>query len=208
MIENPKTELPPDHLPDGSAKEVREALILEAQHIKEESLYNATIHFAQSTWMARLHYFVLGPIPIILGGLGGWKGITDAKVMPANWTIISSVLSLVAGLVGSMVSFWNLAENRMRHFSAGTSYKSLENDARRAWQVHAIDEPLPEFKKRIVELGDRYNKLNESSIQTADWAFRIARRKIKAGHFVTEAEKKVRRAKPNHEAPAATDKKA
>jgi hypothetical protein len=95
----------------------------------------------------------------------------------------------MAGVVGSVLTFWNLAESRARHFTAATQYKSLENDARRAHEIHARDEGYADLKRRVVDLGDRYNKLNESHLQTADWAFKRAHKKIEAGLFTVTAEK-------------------
>jgi hypothetical protein len=171
-----------------SEQENREALTREAKRLQESCLYNATAHFTSAGRLWRAH-LLLGTMPIILGTIGGWKGLSDPATAGPKAVLIAGVSSLLAGVVGSVLSFWNLAETRARHFTAATQYKSLENDARRAHEIHGVDEEYADFKRRVVDLGDRYNKLNESSIQTADWAFNKARKKIQAGLYDASSEK-------------------
>jgi hypothetical protein len=170
-----------------SEQDNRDALARESKRIQENSLYNATAHFTSAARLWRAH-LALGTVPIILGTIGGWKGLSDPAVATPSAVMWAGLCSLVAGVVGSVLSFWNLAESRVRHFTAATQYKSLENDARRALEIHARDEGYTDLKRRVVDLGDRYNNLNESHLQTADWAFNKARKKISAGLYATATE--------------------
>lgn len=162
-----------------------EPLINECSRIEENCQYTATAHFISAGYWTRVHLW-LGPIPLILGALGGWKGITTGPGTPLHWTVWAAIFSLVGGIFGTVLSFLNLTELKLRHFTAGTQYKSLGNDARQAREIHSIDEDFSSFKKRVVDLGQRYNALGESSIQTSDRAFERARRKVKSGVFVPD----------------------
>jgi hypothetical protein len=171
-----------------SEQENRDALARESKRIQENSLYNATAHFTSAGRLWRAH-LALGTVPIILGTIGGWKGLSDPAIATPSAVMWAGLCSLMAGVVGSVLTFWNLAESRVRHFTAATQYKSLENDARRTHEIHARDEEYADLKRRVVDLGERYNKLNESHVQTADWAFKRAHQKIEAGLFTATTEK-------------------
>ncbi|RYZ17972.1 MAG: SLATT domain-containing protein [Myxococcaceae bacterium] len=172
----------------------REALVRECKRLQENSLYTATTHFRLTDQFRALHYF-LGTLPIIFGAISGWKGLSDPHVIGVQSPVWVPVFSFLAGISGSLLAFWNWAERRMMHFAAGAAYKTLENDARRAWEIYSIDEELAVLKKRVADLGDRYNKLNESSPQTSNTAFAFARKKVKSGIFTTDMEKKEKRDK-------------
>lgn len=178
--------------------EVRQALIAECKRIEENSLQTATTHFISATRIGRVHHWVLGPIPLLLGTTAAaWKGLLDAKAIPVDWTFIGTVLSALAGVSGSVIAFWNLAETKARHVAAATAFKSLQHEGRQAWQIHALDEERDAFKTRVMDLAQRYNKLNETSVLTADWAYRRARKKIKQNTFVTDTDLKALRATPS-----------
>jgi hypothetical protein len=176
-------------------KQVRDALATDCARIAENSQHTATAHFIAADTMAKIHRFVLGPIPIILGAVGGWKWLGESGAPTARRMLAASICSLLAGIAGSLLAFWNLAETHLRHIAAGTAFKSLEHDARRAHEVHSLIETCAEFRARVDALGERYNKANETSVPTSEWSFEQARRKIKRKVFQTEADKRSRRSK-------------
>src|SRR5438552_1026910 len=104
----------------------RQRLVDECARIQESSLWNATSHFAASTWAGRIHAFA-GAIPIVLGGIGGWHFLTDPTVATPGQVFFAGLLTMAAGIVGSLMSYWNLAKVRLEHFVAATKYKTLEN---------------------------------------------------------------------------------
>jgi hypothetical protein len=95
-------------------------------------------------------------------------------------------LTLAAGIAGSLMAYWDLAKVRLEHFTAASKYKTIENEARRAREIHAHDEDYDTLKKRVMELTTRYDELGESSAQSFDLAFWLARRKIRAGLFESD----------------------
>jgi len=159
---------------------LRDALVAECKRLEDYSRWNAASHFTASTWLGRAH-LALGPLPAILGALGTWSGL---KLIPdqAKAALLASIASLVAGIVGSIVAFWNLSEGRVKHFTAGAAYKRLENEARRATSLFP-DETDEAFRDRVVELTGRYDKLGEQSAQSSDFAFWLAARKIRTGKY-------------------------
>lgn len=163
-------------------------LINECKRIQDNSLWNSTSHFAAATWAGRIHT-IGGAVPIILGGIGGWKYLLDPTFAGQDQMFLAGLMSLIAGIVGSLMTYWNMAKVRLEHFSAATKYKTLENDARRAHQIHARDEDYDTFKKRVMDIVTRYDALGEASVQSYDITFWLARRKIESGIYDTSVDK-------------------
>lgn len=163
----------------------RSRLIDECKRIQENCLYTATSHLTAASfagWAQGLG----GAVPIVLGAIGGFKALSDPSVASPEKLLLAGILTLLAGIVGSLMVFWDFAKSRLTHFSAGTKYKSLENQARRAWQLHALDEDVTALKARVETLTERYDALGEESELSGDIAFLLARRKIELGIYSTK----------------------
>ena len=156
------------------------ALVDEARRIEEFSLWNASAHFHAATWAARIQV-AGGSVPIILGAIGGWNGLKEA-----GNEFAAGMLALAAGIVGSLLSYWNLSRVRQDHFIAATKYKTLENEARRAYQIHALDEDPAVFRDHVLALAKRYDALGETSVQSLDIAFWLASRRIRRRVYSTD----------------------
>lgn len=167
-------------------------LLEECERIQEGSLWNATSHFGASTWASRIQAGA-GAIPIILGGIGGARIISDPTFASPQQVIVAAVLALSAGIVGSLLSFWNLAKVGLEHLAAATKYKTLENEARRAREIHSRDDSYDAFKTRVLELAKRYDELGESSAQSGNLTFWLARGKIESGVFDTKVDERKRK---------------
>jgi hypothetical protein len=148
-------------------------LIAECKRIEHFSLWNATTHFTAATIAAYTHYLLVA-IPIVLGAIGGWKYFSDPATTTPKRFLVASLCSLGAGVFSGLSSVWSLTRLRMDHFSAGTKYKTLENQARRAYGLHATDDDYEQFKNRVLELGKQYDELGETCVQSFDVAFWIA----------------------------------
>lgn len=165
----------------------KKPLFDECKRIQENSLYNATSHFMAASVAGWLHR-ILGSVPIVLGGIGGWKVLADPAVASAHQVALVGLMTVVAGIVGSLVAFWDLAKARLDHFAAGTKYKTLENKARRAWQVFGVDEDSASLRKHVEELAAEYDQLGETNAQSGDLAFFLARWKIEGNIFCNEVD--------------------
>jgi hypothetical protein len=165
----------------------KQPLFDECKRIQENCLYNATSHF-MSAWLTNWIHRILGSIPIVLGGIGGWRVLADPSSATPHQITVAGVMTLIAGIVGGLVAFWDLAKARLDHFAAATKYKTLENKARRAWQVFGADEDVLELRKRVEGLGVEYDQLGESSLQSGDMAFALARWKIGGNIFTNKVD--------------------
>lgn len=119
--------------------EKQERLVKECARIEEYSLWNSTSHFTAAAW-ARFIHMLGGAVPIVLGGIGGWKVLSDPTAATPQQVLVAGALTLAAGVTGSLMAYWDLAKIRMEHFVAASKYKTLENEARRAREIHAPDE--------------------------------------------------------------------
>jgi hypothetical protein len=160
---------------------LREALISECRRIEEYSKWNSASHFTAAAWLGRFHLGA-GVIPFVLGGVGAWQGFKYLPVAPEKTALWASVALLVAGIVGSIISFWNPAEARVKHFTAGAHYKALEGAARRAVNLFPDEDDL-QFRERVLALAAKYEELNETSAQSSDFAFWLATKKVRAGKY-------------------------
>jgi hypothetical protein len=113
---------------------------------------------------------------------------------------IAGALTLAAGIVGSLVAFWDLGKRRLEHFSAGAKYKTLENEARRAREIDAYDSDYSTFKALVAELGKRMDVLGEDSPQSRDFAYRVSESKLERAR--RRSEKKLEGAQQRQPPPA------
>ena len=143
-------------------------------------------------WASRMQT-VGGTLPIICGGIGGAQILSDPTLASPRQVVIAGVLTLMAGIIGSLLSFWNLAKRRLDHLSAATKYKTLHNEARRARELHSKDDSYEAFKARVLELAKRYDELGESSPQSGDVTLWLARQKIGSGVFDTKVDERKRK---------------
>ena len=162
------------------------SLLAECKRIEEFSLWSATSHFVAAAWARGLH-LLLGSIPLVLGAIGSWKPLSNPSSASEQDVLVAGIMTLLAGICGSLLSFWNLSRARMQHFTAATSYKSLENEARRAHEIHAIDDQPTEFTERVLDLAARYDHLGTTSVQSLDLAFMLAGKRIRKGRYAPDA---------------------
>jgi hypothetical protein len=71
--------------------------------------------------------------------------------------------------------------------SAAGVLKNLQGEFRRARLVWS-NEPWPEFKAEVRRLLKSVNDARKPSLTPPEWCFRIARRKIRAGHYTHAAD--------------------
>jgi hypothetical protein len=156
----------------------RQAICQELERIEENARYTSVTHFISADIVRRLHFWVVGPIPIILGGIAAWNGFTKEGLAE-----VSGALGVLAGVTGSVLSFWNLSDVRTKHQAAGAAFKAIEHDARRARLVDCPFGELTDLRRRLEDLAERYNKLGESSVHTGRFAFRRAQKLIASGVY-------------------------
>ncbi len=85
-----------------------ENLCAECDRIEEYCLWNASSHFEAAAMAGRVQA-IGGAIPIICGGIGTWKFLTDPSLATPEKVFLASAMMLTAGIVGSLLAYWNLA---------------------------------------------------------------------------------------------------
>ena len=160
-------------------------LLAECRRLENNSLWTASAHYTAASWTGRFHLFC-GSIPIVLGGVGGWDLLHHPNTADVSQIFIAGLFTLTAGIVGSLITFWDLAKTQLDHFKAAGEYKTLENEARRAYEIHGGDESYAEFKARVLDLASRYDKLGKDSIQSKDLMFWLAGKKVRKGIYEPE----------------------
>jgi hypothetical protein len=154
------------------------AICDEFARIEENARYTAVAHFISAEHLRKLHHWVLGPVPILFGGIAAYKGFNEA-----SFSALSGVLAVLAGVSGSLLSFWNFADSRSKHQTAGAAYKAIEHDARRSRLVDGPYQDIPTLRAALADLGDRYNKLGAASPSTSNFAFKRAQNLIASGAY-------------------------
>lgn len=162
------------------------ALVAECQRIETNALWTASSHFTAATWASRVH-LVGSSVPIVLGGIGGWAFLKDPQIATPGQAYVAGVMTLASGIVGSLMSFWNLSKTQQEHFQAAVKYKTIEKQACRLREIHAQDDDYATLKAKVLELGKQYDTLGEASTQSSDLMFWLAGRKIVRGLYTTDA---------------------
>ena len=170
--------------PDPLNDEMRTALRTEAARIEEDSLFSAKRHFAASKrWNAR-HYWI-GVPTTVLAALAGASAFKDKP-------LLAGVLSAVVAALSALSTFLNPSGTGNRHHAAGTKYQALRNQSRIFRELDLVD-PSASYEflaKRLKDLADQRDTLNESSPQTSQKMFERARRGIEAGEAAYAVDRK------------------
>jgi len=165
----------------------KKKLIDECRRVEENSLYTAASHFKAAS-LAKFGQYFLGAIPIILGGIGGWQYLSDPKLAAPENVFWAGLLTILAGISGSLLSFLNLSKVHIEHGKAGNEFKICENDARRAHKIYSGDEEYETFKQRVERIAGKYDELIESHTLPSDFCYWLAKRAIKRGEYKTRAD--------------------
>jgi hypothetical protein len=162
--------------------DARAAFARECKKIHRDSLYNATGHFEAADANRRRHVGVRIAI-MVFGAVGGLGALKDIGIPPDARLAIVGVASLLAGALGGLLAVLKSEEAQTAHAIAGKQFKSLQHDARRAHEVFSQAEEGTAFQRRVEELMQRYNELNESAPQIPAPAYDLAKKRIKSGEF-------------------------
>lgn len=157
-------------------------LVAECRRIEQYAQVNAATHFllaARAATIAR----IMGTLPVILGGAIAGTVLWNSSLLGPDTAKWFGLASILAGIVSSLMAYLNPEHSRSEHMRAGTNYKTLENQARRAHEIYHHEETREEFVLRIRELSRRYDELGEVSTQTTDWAYRKANERVKEGTY-------------------------
>ena len=152
----------------------RDAIGREAKRIEEDCLYSAKSHFIAARTWTNVHLIIGIPSAVLAGG-AGVSGFNDQGQL-------AGVLGILAAALASVTTFLNPNESASSHQVAGARYNELRNRARLFREISLLgDTPDDELQKELKALGNRRDKLNESSPQIPAYAYRRAKRSISKG---------------------------
>jgi hypothetical protein len=166
----------------ANARSPIEHLLAECRRIEEFAQINAGTHFILAE-RAGMWARLLGVMPVaIAGALAAWvlSAPSTLNEGTAKWFAMTAI---IAGMLSAILAYLNPDKARADHSIAGSRYKTLENEARRAHEVFAHEEEREVFALRVRELSRRYDELGESSPSTSDWAYRRANERARAGVY-------------------------
>jgi hypothetical protein len=151
------------------------ALIDECNRQSETCAYTATtfIIWLRVLRRTRLIFVVL---PILCGAFAAWKVMADSAAWAATMVLLATAIPPVlraSGIDRAITDYQTLAgemtnlRDRFRHAATIESHKSFA-----------------EFDAATKPLFDRLEKARARSLTPPEWAFRCARKKHKAGHYI------------------------
>lgn len=154
--------------------DMREAIIVEAKRLEEDTLFSSKGHFeAASLW---------GRVNLIVGSV-----TTVAATLAAIFTFshndaVVIGLSVLVAISTGIMTFLNPSKNASIHHGSGTTYNAIRNSAR---MFHVIDcqsgATSDELSARLKELSHQRNDVSAKSPSIPRWAFVHARQGIEQG---------------------------
>lgn len=161
----------------------------ESRRIEEDSEYSAKSHFCASARWLKIHLWVGLPTAI----LAGVAGVTALS----NYITLSACISIAVAAATAVMTFLNPTERAATHLDAGNKYNSLRNRTRIFRNVDLrIETPERELADQLKGLADQRDELNLASPAIPRWAFKAARRSIRAGEADYVVDSEVRRQAP------------
>lgn len=153
----------------------RQSLIDECQRQAENCAYTAT-NF--TIWLRFLHGFRVFSLvaPVIFGALATWKVVSQTSpAWGAIFTLLATVIppAYAASKTGEAIE----AYKRL----AGV-FVNLRDRFRQGATISS-HKPFAEFEADVNLLIARLEKARAEMLVPPDWCFKLARRKLKAGHY-------------------------
>jgi hypothetical protein len=167
---------------DGDLTQAKAALVAECAREEENALYTSTIFFI---WLR-----FLKAVRALL-----WAGAALGSALAASHILRGApdmkLLMAAAALAGVLLPGIGRAlrlEAAIRDYTdAAGRFKNLQGEFRRARLVWS-NKPFAEFDAEARKLFKAMNDARKPSLTPPEWCFRLARRKINAGHYVHDAD--------------------
>ena len=157
--------------------EVCAALVLECEREEENCLYTSTSFFI---WVRCLRY-----VRAIL-----WIGAVAASAVAAShilrgdpsYRILMAAAALGAVILPGIGRAVRIDASIREYAAAAASFKNLQSEFRRAAQVWSL-KPYPEFESEARKLFRLMNETRKPSLTPPELCFRLARWKVRRGHY-------------------------
>ncbi len=119
----------------------------------------------------------------ILSAIGGALALSEHNV-------IGGFIALVVSGLSAVLTFINPSEKSTSHLNAGNNYDALLSKARIFRAVDCWNEASEKvLTEKLKDLVEERNKLNRSCPLVPEWAYKKAKKGIKAGETSYEVDK-------------------
>ena len=157
-------------------------IMKESQRIEESALYSSKGHFSASYFWTNFHLCIGIPM-VILAAIAGSSFVS-------NNNLIGGILAIIVAVLSAVMTFLNPNERASSHLNAGNSYDALQNEVRMFRTIDCWREDSEQIlTERLKNYSKHKDKLNQGAPQIPWWAYRIAKRGIKAGEGRYEIDK-------------------
>lgn len=169
---------------DDQLNEGRAALVRECVREEENCLYTSTSFLI---WLRCLRW--------MRGAL--WVGAVAASAVAAShilrgdpsYRILMAAAALAAVILPGIGRAVRIDAAIREYAAAAAAFKNLQGEFRRAAQVWS-QKPFPEFEAEARKLFRTMNDARKPSLTPPEFCFRLARRKVKQGHYEYDEDSK------------------
>ena len=151
-----------------------EGLRRESERLREDCDYSSKGHFESARIWNRWNLW-LGVPAVLVAAFAGVSALNDNSLVAAG-------LSGLGGAITAVLTFLKPSERASNHQKAGGLYSSIRNRARFFGEVELRASQRPAaLRKRLKQLTEERNALNEASPEILRSAFEQARKGIAEG---------------------------
>jgi len=175
-------DLRTDGSADGNLVAAKAALIAECAREEENALYTSTNFFI---WLR----FLRAARAALWVAAGLCSVVAASQLVQSNpglkiWAAGAALAAVGLPGIGRALQIDAMIRD---YANAAGVVKNLQGEFRRARLVWS-NEPWPEFKAHAQKLLKAMNEARRPSLTAPEWCFRLAQRKIKAGHYTHDAD--------------------
>lgn len=162
----------------------RQEFIKEAQRIEEATMHSSKSHFAAAAMWRAMHVG-LGIPTTILASIAAASAFSkmDSSHSIGGW------ISIVVAVLSALTTFLNPPAKANAHFTAGNNYGALRDKTRMYRTIDCLNDSGEALAKRLRELCDEKNELNQESPQIPWFGRCFAKRGIAAGEAAYNVDK-------------------
>lgn len=164
----------------------RQEFVKEAQRIEEATTHSSKGHFAAAAAWRGMHVS-LGIPTTILASIAAASAFS--KVDSAH--SITGWISIAVAVMSALTTFLNPSAKANAHCAAGNTYGALRDKTRIYRTIELLNEPDEALAKRLHQLSNEKNDLNQKSPQIPWFGRYFAQRGIAAGEANYEVDQPV-----------------
>jgi hypothetical protein len=178
-----------DSAQDIAANYIKAELVAECAREEESALYTSTIFYI---WLRVLRWVrgILWFVAVVASGLAASHILRGDSGMKVFMALAALAGSLVPGIIRAL----KIDTDIRTYAEAAGKLKALQGEFRRArlvWSKKDFDT----FEDEARKLFKQMNEVRKLSLTPPDLCYKLARRKIKAGHYTHDSDQAAKDAK-------------